>query len=308
MTDSDALLHPYEQAETWQEAERALDAVAAAGPSPEIPLGDFYDDVATELAEQDDFEGAVQAQRKALEHGCEFPELGREMLGWYLLMAGRRDEAEAQFDELRAERGDDPELDTLVGSALLDAGHPEDALAAFDRALAFANAGSDDYALRRARSEREGCRAELGLPPDADDHIARDARAPFLDESSESVGEPVQLALAWFPRDQHSKALEHWPDLRDDLHDADAYCRMIETRVREAATAAGRHPVIAPLEVERLVAYAREQGLDPNSGKARAGFAAAAALGGAVLEWPPGRNEPCWCGSGRKYKRCCGNV
>jgi uncharacterized protein YecA (UPF0149 family) len=24
--------------------------------------------------------------------------------------------------------------------------------------------------------------------------------------------------------------------------------------------------------------------------------------------WPPGRNEPCWCGSERKCKRCCGAV
>lgn len=22
--------------------------------------------------------------------------------------------------------------------------------------------------------------------------------------------------------------------------------------------------------------------------------------------WPPGRNDPCWCGSGRKHKKCCG--
>ena len=22
----------------------------------------------------------------------------------------------------------------------------------------------------------------------------------------------------------------------------------------------------------------------------------------------PGRNDPCWCGSGRKYKKCCGAV
>ncbi|MGZ4186892.1 MAG: SEC-C metal-binding domain-containing protein [Solirubrobacteraceae bacterium] len=22
--------------------------------------------------------------------------------------------------------------------------------------------------------------------------------------------------------------------------------------------------------------------------------------------WPPGRNEPCWSGSDRKYKKCCG--
>jgi len=24
--------------------------------------------------------------------------------------------------------------------------------------------------------------------------------------------------------------------------------------------------------------------------------------------WPPGRNDPCWCGSGTKYKKCCGGL
>ena len=24
-----------------------------------------------------------------------------------------------------------------------------------------------------------------------------------------------------------------------------------------------------------------------------------------VIGWPPGRNQPCWCRSGRKYKKCC---
>ncbi|MFC6581654.1 SEC-C metal-binding domain-containing protein [Planomonospora parontospora] len=23
------------------------------------------------------------------------------------------------------------------------------------------------------------------------------------------------------------------------------------------------------------------------------------------MPWPPERNDPCWCGSGRKYKQCC---
>jgi hypothetical protein len=26
---------------------------------------------------------------------------------------------------------------------------------------------------------------------------------------------------------------------------------------------------------------------------------------GEPLTWPPGRNDPCWCGSGTKYKKCC---
>jgi hypothetical protein len=27
---------------------------------------------------------------------------------------------------------------------------------------------------------------------------------------------------------------------------------------------------------------------------------------GTMIEWPPGRNQPCWCGSAVKYKKCCG--
>lgn len=27
---------------------------------------------------------------------------------------------------------------------------------------------------------------------------------------------------------------------------------------------------------------------------------------GTAVEWPPGRNQPCWCGSQTKYKKCCG--
>ena len=26
---------------------------------------------------------------------------------------------------------------------------------------------------------------------------------------------------------------------------------------------------------------------------------------GPMLAWPPGRNDPCWCGSRTKYKKCC---
>jgi uncharacterized protein YecA (UPF0149 family) len=26
---------------------------------------------------------------------------------------------------------------------------------------------------------------------------------------------------------------------------------------------------------------------------------------GHYVQWPPPRNQPCWCGSGTKYKKCC---
>jgi uncharacterized protein YecA (UPF0149 family) len=40
---------------------------------------------------------------------------------------------------------------------------------------------------------------------------------------------------------------------------------------------------------------------------ARAEYAAhlAATVDARVIAWPPGRNQPCWWGSGGKYKKCC---
>jgi uncharacterized protein YecA (UPF0149 family) len=62
---------------------------------------------------------------------------------------------------------------------------------------------------------------------------------------------------------------------------------------------------IAPIRITEFVTWCAEHGEDPR--RARAGFAAhlARSRPGQLTAWPPGRNQPCWCGSGRKYKKCC---
>lgn len=65
--------------------------------------------------------------------------------------------------------------------------------------------------------------------------------------------------------------------------------------------------LIVPLrasELTRWVADNQADERDPAQLRARY----AADLGrdlSRTIAWPPGRNEPCWCGSGRKYKKCC---
>ena len=53
--------------------------------------------------------------------------------------------------------------------------------------------------------------------------------------------------------------------------------------------------------------FADTKELDPRTGRARAQYAAELGRTGQATSWPPGRNDPCWCGSGTTYKRCCGN-
>jgi hypothetical protein len=219
------------------------------------------------------------------------------MLAWYLLKDGQTDEGEALFETLRTERPGDAMLLLTLGAARRDAGLDDAALAAHDEALATAIA-SDPEMIDRARVERRDCRQELGLEPDVDDLLARAPVARSADD--------VAVAIAWFPRDQHARARARWPELGEDLHDPDTYCKRIEAELRNTRELTGRNPAVAPLVVEELESFAADHAFDSDSGRARSSYAARLLADGEAVAWPPGRNEPCWCGSGKKYKRCCG--
>ena len=117
----------------------------------DLELGECYDGLAEVAADAGDLELAVRAQRRALEHGCREPALARQMLGWYLLEAGEREEGEAVFAAARAERPDDAWLLSALALARRGAGDDLGALSAFDEALELAKAGSDPALTRRLR-------------------------------------------------------------------------------------------------------------------------------------------------------------
>jgi tetratricopeptide (TPR) repeat protein len=297
----------YETTESLTEAKAALDRIATMEYPADLELGECYDGLAEAAADSGDYELAVQAQRLAVEHGCRRPDIAEDMLGWYLLKVGRKEEGEAVFAAALERRGHGPELHATIGEARFDSGDLEGALRAFDRALELTEAGSavrlterptERLRVESLRAERQECRRELGLP---DDEPGRPA--PTVDREPPRTQEFV---IAWFPREEIDAALGRWPSLADDLGDPDAYCGTIEGRLRDLRAATGRLPSVAPLAVEALVDFAAAHGLDPDTGEARSQFAAELGIRDEVIAWPPGRNDPCWCGSGRKYKRCCG--
>jgi hypothetical protein len=117
----------------------------------------------------------------------------------------------------------------------------------------------------------------------------------------------VTLGVGWFPEAEWALAIERWPHLTDEMPAAhDAYRAAIDARLRamQPALKGARLGVVA-LSVEAVEARAAADDLDAGSGEARGRVAAEATRLGQAVSWPPGRNDPCWCGSGEKYKRCC---
>lgn len=104
MASVSELLSTFESTEDLGEAEGALDRLAAMERPEDLELGECYDSLAEVAADAGDLELAVRAERRALEHGCREPALARQMLGWYLLEAGEREEGEAIFAAALAER------------------------------------------------------------------------------------------------------------------------------------------------------------------------------------------------------------
>jgi tetratricopeptide (TPR) repeat protein len=162
----------------------------------------------------------------------------------------------------------------------------------------------------RAEQDERARRNRRRLLEAEDPEALARLEAAFGTEPQAKLPGPVELAVGWFPADQWPETIERWPDLLDDLPaDHLAYSHATEARIKRLARhLPGNRLHVAPLTVDDLVAHAEGAGHGPGSGEARSSYAAKVLQAGGAVVWPPGRNEPCWCGSDRKYKKCCGPV
>jgi tetratricopeptide (TPR) repeat protein len=72
---------------------------------------------------------------------------------------------------------------------------------------------------------------------------------------------------------------------------ADAYCHLVERVLR----AHGRRVTVATWTYGGMLDCLRDANIRHDE-----------LPDGRRVVWPPPRNNPCWCGSGAKYKKCCG--
>ncbi len=232
---------------------------------------------------------------------------------------GAVDEAYAELERLAHEAALAEGHCTFVAELLTERGDLEGALRWYDRAVARLDP-EELEALRRAdgwmhvssvmvRGRRE-VRRSLGLPMDATDEIA--PVAPFqrqpvvvedLHDYLESGRTPQQVRMLVFQRDERAEARRRWPDEYDAPDEE--YYPSAERRWRELAGQGVPAIRVVPAVVSQLCEFAERVGGSPIDSNVKARYANAVAeqVG---IGWPPPRNGPCWCGSGAKYKKCCG--
>lgn len=104
-------------------------------------------------------------------------------------------------------------------------------------------------------------------------------------------------ARVW-SRAEFAAARETWPT-RIAPGSVDAYYREAEDVLREYDETVIIEPVTFRNLLDRVIESQATSGRRSAADESNPNEVA-------EIQWPPGRNQPCWCGSERKYKKCCG--
>jgi tetratricopeptide (TPR) repeat protein len=213
----------------------------------------------------------------------------------------------------------------LVAELLEERGEYEAALAWFDRAI-----GAEEAARISADPEsaglataiplfgRQRCREKLGLPVDdldraadaADRHrrelFSRLERASSRSSVVDPSARPSRVQMLVWQRDELQRAMQRWPEVFTQ-EDVEGHHAAVERWLQELTNEQHGGPItLISGSADGFADYLQRAGGDPAEESVRLGYSAQVLDIGRTISWPPGRNHPCWCGSTRKYKKCCG--
>lgn len=319
-------------------------ATCRANPqiADEFDLPELLDELAEAYAQLGRTDDALTTMRAAITTGYRSTPDPRCRLAEICLRAGRAENAHALFAQVHADHPDDVWLYNNAGLEYSAAGDHVRALAWLTPGLELAlDAGDPERLVAQLAELRHDARAALGQPRDdldarAEAFMARPRPEPAgwspgalptvfaaLDAASNTPLAPtavvppgpptrqprVALAVGWFPASEFPLALATWPQLGQGWGTTDhtTYNHQLQHHLLGLSVAAPAATWIAPIRIEVFQHWCQHNHHDPATSEARAGYAAdqARTHHSDLIAWPPARNSPCWCGSTRKYKKCC---
>ena len=323
-----------------EEARSMLDDLGRVPDAGELWLPECYADLAMAFDRRGQRDDAIAAMERAIEHGWSGRPDPRSDIAEFHLRAGRREEAARIWAELKAEDPEDVWLYNGAGLSYSEVGDHELAVEWLGEGIELAIRLEDPEGIVPQLSEvRRRNLAALGRDTDAlqrraDEFAAnwRDPRRSTPSWSSTSgradewlrAAQPdewlrapesdqlpaneagVPVAMAWFPAGEYEKAIERWESLAEEWAAVPhaEYCRRMDGHIKWMRAHGVQVRALAPIVVDEFVQWCADRDEDPE--EARALYSAERFRLGETIAWPPGRNDRCWCGSGRKYKKCCG--
>ncbi|MFI7436239.1 SEC-C metal-binding domain-containing protein [Micromonospora haikouensis] len=230
-----------------------------------------------------------------------------------LHLLGRADEAMAELTALRPLLETDPTASYLVDT-LEDIGRVELAerwLTEAARAVLERIGESEPEEARRAAGamlyglvrHRHRVRVDLGLPHDDLDDLS-----DRLDAAGHSPDPAVgtREGLLFWPRADLNALLLRWPALATPFGASwDEHRGLVERELVELAADGVPGLALVPASADGFAAHVADGDLDPTDEDTVDSYAETLLASLDAVPWPPGRNDPCWCGSGTKYKKCC---
>jgi tetratricopeptide (TPR) repeat protein len=296
-------------------------------------MPECYADLSHEYDRQGRHDDAIALLERAIELGWDGKPHPRSDIAEFHLRGGRHEEAAAIWAELKASDPDDVWLYNAAGLSYNEIGEHELAVEWLGAGIELAMRTDDPEGIinqlsgvRRQSLDalgRDLDELEERVGPFTEDGSSeartRSRRMARLIDTANSIPvirdtpsvpgrdrEEVAVSISWFPTDEYEEAIKRWPSLAEDWADIPHtdYCRLLDGNIKWMRSQRVPIRAIAPIVVEEYAAWCANHDEDPE--EARAAYVASRMRDGDAIPWPPGRNEPCWCGSGRKYKKCCG--
>ena len=303
-------------------AERGVDDPETA----DWEVTDMLEAIGLSLAAAGKYDKSIATFERAIELDWGVVPDGRCEIARVLLEAGRHDEADALWRELWAADPEEQWTLNAGGLSYHEADRDEEAVKWLGEGLRLALADDDPLQIVDQMSDaRRLSLKRLGREPDSLEHevetfrVRKDIGGTIRVEAARALdrrlGVPsrsTSLQVTWLREEDDREARRRWPmwaaGLAVDEPFADRAARM-ERSLRKRRAGGDGPIVVVTLDFEHFVRWCEESGYDPADRRSRGTYMHADERR-AISEqrWPPGRNEPCWCGSGRKYKRCCGAV
>jgi uncharacterized protein YecA (UPF0149 family) len=111
------------------------------------------------------------------------------------------------------------------------------------------------------------------------------------------------LSVFW-PEAEHQKLIARWPHLGAEVGTTwDEHRQRVE-RHCALISRAGHEVRQTPGDVTGLETFLQDNHINDPTSKDLDGYPDLHTRP-TMVTWPPARTATCWCGSGRKYKRCC---